>query len=449
MAEHEELPGFKAQLFFDANSSGEFEKSLLDAWETLPPRPAARPSPRPAVRSSRVRRSAVDSPAGSSTGSPPRFSFSDADISAYEQQFETGGGADFAGANISEHGRDLDPGPGVPELELELAPSVVSQPPSAAASEPEACLEGPYGQGWEDPHEYTDEYGFDEQQHNLEYVYGYGYEGEGEGEYWHGHEDGHEGGVDVDWGWGEAGDEDRIAHDDFYPDFAPGTSSASAWTPVGDGPFSPDFSTVTRQIARSWLVQARVSLSAGAAEELAEAEQQIDLDGGRMQELAAAAEAEFEEEEEGGELFFAGGQPQLVGGDEEGSTSSFQSAPEIMPLDDLPLVRAVADYQSDDVTELSVHTGDIIAVIQERDSGWWLGAQWLEPNRRGFFPCTYVERVPRSHRAAHTQLRARLPEDGEGERDEQDERDERDERDQHDQQDSVVAGAPKRRPRPN
>ena len=47
---------------------------------------------------------------------------------------------------------------------------------------------------------------------------------------------------------------------------------------------------------------------------------------------------------------------------------------------------------------IGLDTRDLIAVTQERDSGWWLGAQWLEPTRRGFFPCTYVERVPNSHR---------------------------------------------------
>ena len=36
-------------------------------------------------------------------------------------------------------------------------------------------------------------------------------------------------------------------------------------------------------------------------------------------------------------------------------------------------VRAVADYVSDDVTELSFQVGDIILVLDVRESGWWKG----------------------------------------------------------------------------
>ena len=48
-------------------------------------------------------------------------------------------------------------------------------------------------------------------------------------------------------------------------------------------------------------------------------------------------------------------------------------------------VRAVADYASDDVTELCFATGDIIEVLNVRSSGWWkgrlltIGGEWPSP----------------------------------------------------------------------
>eukprot|EP00953_Heterococcus_sp_UTEX-ZZ885_P010385 6067-Heterococcus_DN1.PRE.1 len=86
----------------------------------------------------------------------------------------------------------------------------------------------------------------------------------------------------------------------------------------------------------------------------------------------------------------------------------------------VPEVRAVADYQGDDSAELSFKAGDIIEVLQETDSGWWLGVliehataanstatssaacdvssgtasvvlHSAAVGTRGFFPCTFVE----------------------------------------------------------
>jgi SH3 domain len=88
----------------------------------------------------------------------------------------------------------------------------------------------------------------------------------------------------------------------------------------------------------------------------------------------------------------------------------------------VPEVRAVADYQGDDSSELSFKAGDIIEVLQETDSGWWLGilVEHATPaddsarstacdvssgtasavvqstsstaiGKQGFFPCTFVE----------------------------------------------------------
>jgi SH3 domain len=107
------------------------------------------------------------------------------------------------------------------------------------------------------------------------------------------------------------------------------------------------------------------------------------------------------------------------------SVSSSCSSSSSVSCDDavVPEVRAVADYQGEDASELSFKAGDIIEVLQETDSGWWLGvlvehatpANHNAPNAvacdetrgtdcavvhstsstaigtRGFFPCTFVE----------------------------------------------------------
>jgi serine/threonine protein kinase len=103
----------------------------------------------------------------------------------------------------------------------------------------------------------------------------------------------------------------------------------------------------------------------------------------------------------------------------DSSSVSSSSSSSSVSCDDaaaVPEVRAVADYQGDDASELSFKAGDIIEVLQETESGWWLGVlvEHAVPadssatssatdcavvhgtsstalGTRGFFPCTFVE----------------------------------------------------------
>lgn len=51
-------------------------------------------------------------------------------------------------------------------------------------------------------------------------------------------------------------------------------------------------------------------------------------------------------------------------------------------------VRALYDYEADDRTSLSFHTGDVIQVITQLESGWWDG---VINDVRGWFPSNYCE----------------------------------------------------------
>lgn len=53
-------------------------------------------------------------------------------------------------------------------------------------------------------------------------------------------------------------------------------------------------------------------------------------------------------------------------------------------------VRALYDYEADDRTSLSFHTGDVIQVITQLESGWWDG---VINDVRGWFPSNYCEVV--------------------------------------------------------
>jgi hypothetical protein len=68
-------------------------------------------------------------------------------------------------------------------------------------------------------------------------------------------------------------------------------------------------------------------------------------------------------------------------------------------------VRAVADFTSEDDNDLSFCEGDVILVLEQKESGWWHGKlvapstdlvfeRTLMEERQGWFPCTYVEWVP-------------------------------------------------------
>ncbi|KDQ09889.1 hypothetical protein BOTBODRAFT_178627 [Botryobasidium botryosum FD-172 SS1] len=50
-------------------------------------------------------------------------------------------------------------------------------------------------------------------------------------------------------------------------------------------------------------------------------------------------------------------------------------------------VRALYDYQSNDASSLSFHSGDIIEVLTQLETGWWDG---LLDDERGWFPSNYV-----------------------------------------------------------
>jgi len=56
-------------------------------------------------------------------------------------------------------------------------------------------------------------------------------------------------------------------------------------------------------------------------------------------------------------------------------------------------VRACADYIAAAENEISFCEGDTIVVLKENDSGWWLGRLLSDKNKKGWFPCTFVERL--------------------------------------------------------
>mmetsp|Transcript_3466 Transcript_3466/g.6859 ORF Transcript_3466/g.6859 Transcript_3466/m.6859 type:complete len:156 (-) Transcript_3466:82-549(-) len=87
--------------------------------------------------------------------------------------------------------------------------------------------------------------------------------------------------------------------------------------------------------------------------------------------------------------------------DEDDSAACVDMISHVGPKENLPLVRAVADYISDEVGDLSFCEGDVLTVVEKRDSGWWQG--WLlnsglvesKDRQTGWFPCTYVEWLPK------------------------------------------------------
>ncbi|KAI8057294.1 hypothetical protein BDF22DRAFT_670612 [Syncephalis plumigaleata] len=52
-------------------------------------------------------------------------------------------------------------------------------------------------------------------------------------------------------------------------------------------------------------------------------------------------------------------------------------------------VEALYNYDATDEDELSIVKGDIIAVIEELDEGWWVGEQTNGTGKRGMFPANY------------------------------------------------------------
>ena len=81
----------------------------------------------------------------------------------------------------------------------------------------------------------------------------------------------------------------------------------------------------------------------------------------------------------------AGGQEHTPGFDESELLEGEEGG--ILPTN-IMFVRAAHDYQATDPAALSFSTGDIIAVQNRLESGWWDGTLGQE---RGWFPSNYVE----------------------------------------------------------
>merc|ERR1712130_215927 len=56
----------------------------------------------------------------------------------------------------------------------------------------------------------------------------------------------------------------------------------------------------------------------------------------------------------------------------------------------LPQVKALWEYQGQDLDEISFEEGDTFDLIAEDDSGWWKGTI---NGKTGFFPGSYVEKI--------------------------------------------------------
>lgn len=56
--------------------------------------------------------------------------------------------------------------------------------------------------------------------------------------------------------------------------------------------------------------------------------------------------------------------------------------------DEVVLVRAMYDFDSEDATNLTFKKDDVIQVLAQLESGWWAGHC---QGRQGWFPSNYVE----------------------------------------------------------
>jgi len=56
----------------------------------------------------------------------------------------------------------------------------------------------------------------------------------------------------------------------------------------------------------------------------------------------------------------------------------------------LPRVRAVYDYEAQDLDEISLTEGEVLELVKEDDSGWWTGKA---KGKEGYFPGSYVEKI--------------------------------------------------------
>ncbi|XP_074095400.1 unconventional myosin-Ie [Cotesia typhae] len=60
------------------------------------------------------------------------------------------------------------------------------------------------------------------------------------------------------------------------------------------------------------------------------------------------------------------------------------------PVSHLPKVKALYDYQPQDLDELGLKEGDIVEVLMEHEGGWWHGKL---KGKTGLFPSNYVEKI--------------------------------------------------------
>ncbi|XP_070533066.1 arf-GAP with SH3 domain, ANK repeat and PH domain-containing protein 2-like [Ptychodera flava] len=64
--------------------------------------------------------------------------------------------------------------------------------------------------------------------------------------------------------------------------------------------------------------------------------------------------------------------------------------PRIQPQKKLKRVQALYDCEADNADELTFEEGDIIIVTNESDPEWWVGEFEKDPDRKGFFPVSFV-----------------------------------------------------------
>merc|ERR1740124_1293915 len=56
----------------------------------------------------------------------------------------------------------------------------------------------------------------------------------------------------------------------------------------------------------------------------------------------------------------------------------------------LPRVKAVYDYEAQDLDEISLTEGEVLELVKEDESGWWTGRA---KGKEGYFPGSYVEKI--------------------------------------------------------
>ncbi|OXA64664.1 Unconventional myosin-Ie [Folsomia candida] len=64
--------------------------------------------------------------------------------------------------------------------------------------------------------------------------------------------------------------------------------------------------------------------------------------------------------------------------------------PKPKPVVKLPKCTALYDYEARDIDELGLKEGDLLEIVKEHDSGWWLGKL---RGKEGLFPSNYVEKL--------------------------------------------------------